>query len=356
MKNTLLVLKQVERTHKNLGLPIMFAKLIDMSNLGCFLVAERGKGKTVSLDTIRDNLRHRDLMQVSIISYAGLADMASEMSGRRITMINRDFSSFYTDYLKDVAVNLIASLITDHGIKADTGRYHIDISDCTISFLSATQPQMLESLNRIPTWESMYRDRFVRYPMLYWFGSPERYLKEPPKVSAVSIIPDSEEVSIPRSIRENQIYERMTAIMERQTSMSRCKLHVDALLRSHAAFNMRDIVLPKDLEFIQLFAGNLMLDYLLSDRKRGVSRPLVFNANSFIIFSYLLEHGGASKKIMRNEWSVSNITIQRNLNPLMGRNLVKGTYGKDWYTINPKWLERYANPVHKWFEENGIHG
>lgn len=354
MRNTLLVLKQVERTHRNLGLPIMFAKLIDMSNLGCFLVAERGKGKTVSLDTIRDYLRHRDLMQVSIISYAGLDDMASEMSGRRITMINRDFSSFYTDYLKDVAVNLIASLITDHSIKADTGRYHIHIEDCVISFLSATQPQMLESLNRIPSWESMYRDRFIRYPILYWFGSPKRYLKDPPKVSTVQIIPDQEGVSIPSSIKESQGYERMTAILERQTSTSRCRIHFDALLRSHAAFNMRDIVLQKDLEFLQLFAGNLMLDYLLSDRTKGVSRPLVFNANSFIIFSHLLEHNGASKKEMRQEWSVSNITMQRNLNPLMAKNLIKGTYGKDWYTINPKWLEKYANPVHEWFEENNI--
>ena len=354
MKNTLLVLKQVERTHPNLGLPILFAKLIDMSNIGCFLIAERGKGKTTALDVIRDSLRHRDLMQINIISYAGLAKMASEMSGRRITMINRDFSSFYTDYLKDVAINLIAGLITDHSIKADTQTYSIKIDDCVISFLSATQPQMLEKLNRIPTWESMYRDRFIRFPMLYWFGTPPKYQDKMPEVSTVEIIPDAGEVSLPNSIKEIESYERMAAILERQTSASRCRLHLDAMLRAHAAFNMRDIVLPKDLEFIELFAGNLMLDYLVSDRQRGVSRPLVFNSNSYIIFSYLLEHGGASRAQMRQHWSVSQITIQRNLNPLMARNLIKGTYGKDWYVVNPKWLEKYANPIHKWFDKNGI--
>lgn len=355
MENTILILKQVERTHLNLGLPILFAKLIDMSNLGCFLVAERGKGKTAALDTIRDYLRHRDLMQVSILSYAGLAKMASEMSARRITMINRDFSSFYTDYLKDVAVNLIASLITDHSIKADTQTYHIRIEDCVISFLSATQPQMLEKLNRIATWESMYRDRFIRFPMLYWFGSPKEYLEIPPVVSRIELLPDPARVSIPRHIKENEIYERMTAILERQTSKSRCRIHFNALLRSHAAFNLRDIVLPKDLEFLQLFAGNLMLDCLLSDRTKGVSKPLVFNSNSYIIFAHLLENDGASRAEMRREWNVSNVTIQRNLNPLMARNLIKGTYGKDWYKVNPKWLERYGKPVHEWFEENGIH-
>ena len=333
----------------------MFAKLVDMANLGLFLVAERGKGKTTVLDVIRDYLRHRDLMQVSILSYAGIAKMAENMSGRRITMINRDFSSFYTDYLKDVAVNLIAGLITDHQIKADTGRYSIHIDDCVISFLSATQPQMLEKLNRIVAWESMYRDRFIRFPMLYWFGSP-KYTKDMPVVSQVELIPDAEPVSIPRSIRNEKRYERMSAIIERQTSKGRSTQHLDALLRSHAAFNEREIVLPKDLEFIELFSGNLMLDYLLSTRERGVSRPLIFNSNSYIIFAHLLEFGGASRASMRMEWNVSNITIQRNLNPLMAKNLVKGTYGKDWYRVNPKWIERYGAPVHKWFEENGIHG
>ncbi|NVM24105.1 MAG: hypothetical protein HWN68_20290, partial [Desulfobacterales bacterium] len=224
----------------------MFAKLVDMSNLGLFLVAERGKGKTTALDTIKDYLRHRDLMQVSILSYAGLAKMAENMSGRRITMLNRDFSSFYSDYLKDVAVNLIAGLITDHAIKADTGRYHIKIDDCVISFLSAAQPQMLEQINRIAAWESMYRDRFLRFPMLYWFGSPA-YVDFPPEVSPVELIPDITTVTMPNSIKEEQGYERMKAIIERQTSEGRCGQYVDSLLRAHAAFNERDIVLPKDL-------------------------------------------------------------------------------------------------------------
>lgn len=332
----------------------MFAKLIDMSNLGLFLVAERGKGKTTVLDTVRDCLRHRDLMQVSIISYAGIAKMADEIDGKSITMINRDFSSFYTDYLKDVAVNLIASLITDKVVKADTGKYHFHIDLEALSFLSATQPQMLEKLNHLPTWESMYRDRFIRYPILYWFGEPI-YRKDPPRVSAITLIPDIDTVSIPKNITEDRAYERMMAIIERQTSEGRCQQYTDRLLKAHAAFNERDIVLPADLEFIQLFAGNLLLDYLLSDRVEGVSRPLIFNSNSYILFFYLLERGEASKVQMRQEYNVSNVTITKNLNPLMARNLIKGTYGKDKYVINKEWIDRYAGPVRSWFRERRIH-
>lgn len=354
MENTIAILKQVEKTHKNLGLPLIFAKLVDLSDLGLFLIAERGKGKTTVLDMIRDTLRHRDVMEVSIISYAGLNKMADEMTNKQITMINRDFSTFYTDYLKDVAVNFISAIITDHSIKADTGKYHLKIENCYISFLSATQPQMLEKINRIPTWESMYRDRFLRFPMLYWFGTP-KYVKEPPKISPISLISDLDVVKIPSSIRDISTYNRMVAVLERQTSEGRCRQYTDTLLKAHAALNGRDIVISKDLEFLKLFAGNLIVDYLLSDRERGVSNPLVLNANSFVIFSYLLEHNGASKSQIRQEFNVSSLTIQRNINPLMAKNLVKGSYGKDFYVINPKWLEKYANPVYDWFREYGIY-
>lgn len=356
MENIISILKQVEKTHKNLGLPLIFAKMVDLCDFGLFIVGIRGKGKTTVLDTIRDYLSHREIMEVSILTYAGLNKMANSLSDSSMTLINRDFSSFYTDYLKDVAVNMISALITDHSIKADTGKYHLKIDNCTISFLSATQPQMLEKINRIPAWESMYRDRFLRYPMLYWFGSPKEYLDRPPEVSPVELIPDIDDVVIRKSTREKPEYNRMLALIERQTSEGRCRQYLDRLLRAIAAINERDIVIEKDLKFMQLFAGNLIMDYLLSDRKKGVSRSLILNSDSYIIFDYLLENGGSSKADMRREWSVSNVTMQKNLNPLMAKNLIKGSFGKDWYTINPDWMEKYANPVYDWFEEAGIHG
>lgn len=328
--------------------------MVDLCDLGLFLVGIRGKGKTTILDTLRDCLSHRDIMEVSILSYAGLNKMADNMSNRSITMINRDFSSFYTDYLKDVAVNMISALITDHSIRADTGKYHLRIDNCTISFLSATQPQMLEKINRIPAWESMYRDRFIRYPMLYWFGPPT-YRNDMPKILPIELIPDIDDVVIAKSMREKPGYNRMLALIERQTSEGRCRQYLDAMLKASAAINGRDTVIEKDLKFLQLFAGNLIMDYLLSDRERGVSRSLVLNSDSYIIFDYLLEKGGSSKTDMRREWNVSNVTMQKNLNPLMAKNLIKGSFGKDWYAINPAWTEKYAKPVYDWFEEAGIH-
>lgn len=354
MENTLRVVERVEKTHKNLGLPTMFGKLVDLSNLGLFLDCDRGKGKTTILETLI-KLRHRDVMKVSIITFAGVAKMTDQLTDRSVTVINPDFSTFYTPYLKDVAVNLISALITDHAVKATTGKYKIEVSNCYLSFLSATQPQMIRRINRLSSWESMYRDRFLRFHMLYPFGTP-KYTKNLPNIGELFFELNSpDQVSLPHRLREHPTYERLKTVIQRQTSEGRCGEYLDRLLKAHAWFNSRDIVIQKDLQFLELMIPYLMIDLLLSMRQKGVSEPMVFNANSFILLFYLIEKGESSRRTMREVYNVSHSTIIKNLNPLMASNIIKGTYGKDEYRVNPKWYTRYIKPIQQWGKEIGIY-
>lgn len=360
MENTLKVIKQIERTHKNLGLPTIFAKLVDISYLGLFIVGHRSTGKGAILHCI-ENLRHRDLMKITRITPAGLSREAKTMSNRRMTIINPDFSSFYTTYLKDAGINLISYLISEHGVpKSWTAKYNYDITDCWISFLSSTQPRMLRSINRLPSWESMYQDRFIRLHMLYPYGTPH-YIEKYPTVPQLTFeLGNTDNIAIPKTVKEMKEYVRVRYALMRQTSKGRSSIYVDRLLKAHAFINNRDTVAPKDMKFLCLFLPYLIIDYLLSDRI-SISSPLKFNADAYILFFYLVEHQEATRKELQTYFMLSRqkgkaSALTRAINPLKAANLIQGVYGTPKYRINQNWYKRYITPILKWSEENGIIG
>jgi len=352
IENTVKIIERVEKTHKNLGVPLVFCKVVDLANLGCFLVASRGKGKTTVLKTLADKLRHRDVLVISSITYAGLKNLSRLLSNNSLTLINKDFSSFYSDYLKDVGVGLIASLITDHTVRSSTGTYKVSIVNCYVSFLSATQPQMIRSLSKLPTWESMYKDRFLRFYMLYTRGSP-KYVPYEPDVPQVEINTEVDTITIPSSIRKDYRYRRMLRIFQEQTSEGRCRLHLDTLLKAHAALNCRDAVVTADLDFLSRCALFLVMDYLLSERA-SVSSPPIFDDDAYTILEYMMEHGEVSRKKLREYFRVSHATIMRDMQPLIAKGIIKGTFGADKYRITERFYDKYIKPIHNFYKEVGI--
>jgi len=359
MENTIRIIETVEKTHKNLGLPTVFAKLIDAAYMGLFIVGHRGVGKGAILNSI-EKLRHRDLVRITRITPAGLAKEASEWSGRRLTVINPDFSSFYTDYLKDAGINLISYLLSEHSVpKSWTAKYQYEITDCWISFLTSTQPRMLRRINALPQWESMYCDRFIRFHMLYPFGTP-KYRKDYPQVPTLELELSNPEtdVVLPPKLKTTAEYNRLKTILWRQTSEGRAEMYLDRLLKAHAWLNNRDCVAPKDLKFLELFTPYLAIDYLLSDRET-VSAPLRFNPDAYLVFFYLIEHEEATRKELKRYFMLIKekgkyTALSRALDPLRAKNLIEGVYGTPKYRINRKWKEVYLQPLLNFAKEHGL--
>jgi hypothetical protein len=364
VENSVALIKRVEKTHRNLGLPTLFAKVIDIANLGCFIVGERGRGKGAILNTIV-KIRHRPVVKIARITPAGLARMADQLEGKELTLVNDDFSSLYTDYLKDAAINLIAHLITEKGLAESwTDKYRYSVKNCTISFLSATQPVLLRKINTLPNWESMYRDRFIRFLLLYPLGTPD-YRKDYPEPGDFPI-PDhkAEDVTIPKEIRQHKTYERLRLLIEKQTSEGRSMQYLDSLLKAHAWFNLRDTVVEKDLEILELMIPYLLLETLLSVRD-DPAEPLRFIPSAYVLFFYLLEHGSASKRKIKEDLALSEsirkqkrarnpITVSYLMEPLLAKGLVRGVYGRDEYRVNPEWYEKYIMPIIKFHQEIGV--
>jgi hypothetical protein len=359
LENTIKIVRAVEKTHKNLGLPVVFAKLIDFSNMGLFLCGARSMGKGAILNCIKQ-LRHRDVMEITRITPAGLAKEADSMSHRTLTVINPDFSSFYTDYLKDAGVNLISHLLTEHSVpKSWTAQYRYDIEECYISFLSGVQPVLIRQINKLPQWESMYRDRFMRFHLLYPLGTPKYVAKYPETpVLVFDKLNPEKDITLPDSIKETEEYRRLKTVFWRQTSEGRSGLFLDRMLKSHAFLNNRDCVAEKDVKFLCLFIPYLQIDYLLSERD-SVSSPLLFNPDAYLVLNYVVEHVEATRQqlkdyflLVKEKGKMSALT--RALDPLRAANLIEGVYGTNIYRINGDWYKRYIKPIIDWSDEIGI--
>ena len=351
LDTTLSIIGQTERTHRNLGLYLVFAKLSDLADLGLFLVAPRGKGKTRIVEAITE-IPHRDVLIITSLTPAGLPKLADELNNNRVTLLNKDVSTFYTDYLRDVGLNLIASLLTDHEYHSSTGRYYIDIKNAHVSFISAAQPKMIHKITKIDAWDSMYRDRYIRLYMLYY--RPANYVEQ--KIKLEVEVPEDpiDQVTIPGNILESRDYKLVQAILQEQTSEGRGKLYINRLLKASAHLNGRDIVVEDDVKFLKLFILNIGLEKLLSERLYGVGESLIFNHNAAELLFYIYEHGEVSRRQMLDDFKVSSKTLQKDLKFLMAENLIAGTYGRPIYRPHPIIQENFIDPVVRFMEEMGI--
>ena len=104
-----------------------------------------------------------------------------------------------------------------------------------------------------------------------------------------------------------------------------------------------------DLEFLNLCSVYLVLDDLLSTRET-VSSPLLFDPNSYILLFHVIEREKTSKKEMREYYKMNTSKLNRQLEPLMKLNLIRGTFGKDEIKVNPKFDRKYLQPIREWME------
>jgi hypothetical protein len=328
----------------------VFSKLVDLSDWGLLIVAERAKGKGAVLEAV-EQLRHRKVMEVARLTPAGLKRIADELSDSEVTFINPDISTLYNPYLKDAMINCMAHLISEHRLpKSWTDKYEYAVSNCKISFLSGVQPKMMRTITQLTQWESMYRDRFIRFHMFYMLGTP-KWCETYPDVGEM-YLPDHpvEAVDIPESLKQSPKYQRLKSVIERQTSEGRSGMILNRLLKSHAYLNGRSAAVQEDLDFLELFTLNLMADYWLSTRL-SLAGALQFEPDSYVALFHIIEKEEVSRRQLQEHFKVSRKTLMTYLKPLVERNIIAGTYGQPTYRLHPEWKQKYVEPVRKWMKE-----
>lgn len=353
LHQTISIIKQVEKTHTNLSFPLIFTKLCDFADLGVMLLTFRGKGKGAILQTLaKPPMQHRTAIKVGAITYRGLKKIAERLDHSSVTVINPDISTLYTEYLRDVAVNVFSQLIYDHEIpEMHTQQYDLQIKNSYISFLCGTQPRMYQSLSQLPTFESMYKDRFIRIAMLHPLGTPS-YKKFYPTIQNIhweNLSWDYMEFK-PELFRLKE-YKRLEDIICWHTSESRGKDYTERLVRASARLNNRLFVTESDIKFLTLMIPYISFEKWTSKRYRGVSEPLTFNADAYTLLLTIIEKGIVSRTELRAQFQVTNATIINNIKPLMGKRIITGKFGADKYCLHKQFAQTYIQPIYTFIQE-----
>lgn len=354
LPQTISIIKQVEKTHKNLSLPLTFAKMCDLADLGLMVIAPRGKGKSAILQALcKQPLQHRHIIKLGAITYRGLKKVADRLDNNSVSIINHDISTLYTEYLRDTAINVFSQLLYDHEIpEMHTQQYDIQIKNAYISFLTGVQPQMYQSISRLPTFESMYKDRFIRLFMLYPFGTPT-YKKTPPKIENIQIDRQikTEYIEHDTTLEKMPLYKRLVELMKWHISEGRAEDFTERLIKASARLNNRTKTTESDVKFTALYIPYLAIEKWCAKRLRGVSNPLEFDPDAYTLLHYIMEKKVASRLEIRAEFQVTNTTVLNNIKPLMGKRIIKGKFGADQYTLHKQFINTYLQPIYNFMEQ-----
>lgn len=350
LQNTILLFKSVEKTHPNLGIPLIFAKLIDFSNLGLFIIAPRGRGKTYGVIYPLEQIRHRTVLKISTITPMGLEKIEDILDNNQVTILNGDFSGFYTSYLKEVGVNIISQLIYDHNASIKTGRYTLEIKNCYISFISGMQPVLYKGISWMPNFEAMYKDRFIRFFLFYPFGKPEEFTRGQPLLPQLNIsIEKMDDIKISERVLGTNEYRLIVSEMKWHTSPGRGREYVNRLLKASAWLNNRSVVELADLKFISMCMPYILIEKWFSKRTDPAS-PLKFDANAYVLLEWMLFEGRLEAKfpeIIQSFQIRGRKVSKRSLERWVELPVVTGVfdYMRNTVSLNKSWYIYYIQPI-----------
>lgn len=170
------MIKQIEPTHKGLGIPILYCNLSILSNVSNILIGEKGQGKTRVVKSVKTPSQENSIqldtatMKEIILKLNG-GDNVKKLRDQNIFCSIEDFTTLSSHH-KEVFLGWFSKIITDHNFYHDYGSSRdnpliIDIKDCNLTILVGMTPlsfQRIMTENEI--WQSISDDRFLKFFMI----------------------------------------------------------------------------------------------------------------------------------------------------------------------------------------------
>jgi hypothetical protein len=159
----------IEKTHKGSGIPILWCTVCEVAGLSTLLVASRGVGKSTVIKCIPVSPFRSDTISRSFdnIGIYELSERLGNVEDSHIMVKIEEFNTL-SQYARTKLLTIISKVMTDKSYYHNViGGENIDIKNCTLTCHIAIQPiSYSKLLNQNVMWESLAKDRFLRFFML----------------------------------------------------------------------------------------------------------------------------------------------------------------------------------------------
>ncbi len=358
------IIKQVESTHRGLGIPLSFNLLCVFANQSTFDVGSSGKGKTHMIFAINDALEFAKkagiVQNIKIdnwnsVTYYELLERIGMKMGQTLVWTVEEWSML-SDYHRELLMAISSKVQTDRTFeryfKVGQSAQLISIKDCDLVILIAIQPFKFRKLMReSDNWNSMASDRFLKFMLV------NPLMQDTKKYQPRFFLPDC--IAIPRrfDFKSNKI---LSTLFDEHLTPGRAELASIKFAEAWCKINNQDNFTDIDaMAFHNMYEPYLSL-FPLMIRVTDPDQEDSFYTGPFRILEYFMRHFNENVSVQQLERAfhmtqedelkqLSQRTIYRHLKVLTSKDIIEA-HNPDWshYTLSKTWLDFFENYRENW--------
>lgn len=320
MNKSIQLIKQIERTHRGLGIPILFGNICKLSMISCLFLGEIGTGKGTTIKAIKKDEEDVYDLTMNTITYKELGSRIATAQDKVMTWRFPEWSTM-TKYHRELFLTVGATIISDKEFYHEVGERKgvpitIDIKNCNLVAFIGIQPlKMARMMAENENWESLAGDRFMKFSLI-----------NPLRNDSIEAIPEYDFNPSPYNNKMpiETPMPLMTRLLDKQVSEERLPLFARRLLRGFASFEgYQKVDINVEIEFVKLFSPYLEV-YSDMIYTQDIDEEKTFASGAYRLFLLISRHEGVSIEDVCDKMRVYNKIAKPNKN----QNIIQEAYEK----------------------------
>lgn len=302
-ENSIKIIKQIERTHRGLGIPILFGDYCVVGGISPMYIGEVGTGKGTAIKAIsRNHVKPMYDVNMNSVTLTQLAHKIASVKGETLIWRFPEWSTL-SKYHRELFLTVGSHIITDHEYYHEMGERKgvpivIDVKDCTLISLIGIQPlKMGKMMRENENWESLASDRFLKFAMFNPLRE-DTIEKQPiydfPTVQYEKDLP----ITTPLVLLKN--------LLGTQVSEERLPIFARHLMRAFCAVEGYDTAtLKSEMELVKLIRPYLEI-YPKMVYTQDIEEEKTFASGAYRLFLLIAKHDGITVEQARDNFKVYN--------------------------------------------------
>jgi len=290
IENTVKLIKQVEKTHRGLGLVCDFLEANAHAQNGLILCGEYETGKSASALGIHEFVDF-PLKILGTKTISALADEKNQaiqksMSNNRVYWTAEDLA-YASEIVVSNTLKVVSALLDKHDLHHDVKGGFINLKNVKLTFVGCATYDILQLLFKTREWIGNYSQRLFRYYVLPFL--PFIPIDQNPSYSLNPSPIYEDNLSKVKLDKLDINYKLGLKLFDSQFEPKRALINYERWLKGHALFNHRYNVEPEDFQVLLLNYPNLRFEKWFAKRVKP-SEPKIYDLDSAMLFSYCLRN------------------------------------------------------------------